>query len=293
MHEVVRAGLAWTRSTLQRIYRLLEMSWRHLREAQSTGAGWVIRKCPWIKTRLLLSERLITWFVFGSAVLLLASKILKLDSFMDNAAYYYFFSTVAQSLASAFGFLVAVALYRLKTIEEGMEIDLGEVIERTELKVEKEILRRMNRCHFWDNMEQYIKEEDIERIPCDDVKSLVSSCWKNFRLGVEKVARLRVELVDTLGLTSLVIGSSVFLIPLSRYLKPDDCLKGFPKLALFLLCTLGFLACRCLWWYWDIAMHITDRKPRDYYKRSGLGTCATLTNITVSTESREQDNPSQ
>jgi hypothetical protein len=61
---------------------------------------------------------------------------------------------------------------------------------------------------------------------------------------------------------------------------------------MILLYVLVFLACRCLWFYWDIAKHLTDRKPRDIYvsvgamsSSSAFGISAALGTPSVKTDS--------
>jgi hypothetical protein len=48
---------------------------------------------------------------------------------MDSNGFYYTLSTIAQTLAGAFAFLVAVVLYRLEAIKEGRP-GLQEELER-------------------------------------------------------------------------------------------------------------------------------------------------------------------
>ena len=52
----------------------------------------------------------------------------QLWKFIDVNTYYYSYSTIAQTLAGAFAFLVAVALFRMGNIDSEMERAINEVI---------------------------------------------------------------------------------------------------------------------------------------------------------------------
>ena len=91
-----------------------------------------------------------------TTTLLLADYLVQLRNRLDVNTYYYAFSTIAQSLASAFAFLVAVALHRMRAIEDGLEVNLEEVIEHARHGQSVDLLRRKNRCHFWDDMERVV-----------------------------------------------------------------------------------------------------------------------------------------
>ena len=225
-----------------------------------------------IRLRFMSPKRMDILFVVIASLLVIMDLGFHLGERLDINVYYYTFSTISQSLASAFAFLVAVALYRMQTIENELETALGEVIQHAVHGKDVHFLMRKNRCRSWEDMDQYIRQEHIDAIPGDDVKSLMSSNWKFFWQGRKTLEALKSELVRALQLTSVVIGSSIALIPISQILKSN---RGGSHLGslmtLFILYVLVFLACQCLWFYWDIARHLTDRKPRDIYLTAETG----------------------
>ena len=185
---------------------------------------------------------------------------------MEINTYYYSYSTIAQSLASAFAFLVAVALYRMESLERDVENALNEVLDQCTPAGQGEFLRRKNKCHDWEDIETYVTDTKIELISDNELKGFISTNWRYFKEGKQKLRDLKTKLVQTLLLTSVVIGSSIALIPLSRLLGPDQStLNVGATIALVLLVVIIFYTCRCLRNYWDIAKRLTERKPRNIY----------------------------
>jgi len=237
-------------SLLKKAKPFFQEGWRLLNFAFSRASSWLLSKCPWIEIILLLSETWMKTFLMITTTLLLADYLVQLRNRLDVNTYYYAFSTIAQSLASAFAFLVAVALHRMRAIEDGLEVNLEEVIEHALHGQSVDLLRRKNRCHFWDDMERDIKDSHIVSIQDDAVSSHTWTSWKSFQLGKEALEALRLELVGTLRLTSLVIAFCVFSIPLSKLLNREPpCSWFWPVLSLLILFTVSFLSFKCLWLY--------------------------------------------
>ncbi len=228
------------------------------------------------RLRMMSPKRLDILFVVIASLLVMLDLFFRLRERLDITAYYYVFSTISQSLASAFAFLVAVAIYRMQTIENEMETALGEVIQHAAHGKDVNFLMRKNRCRSWEDMDQYIRQEHIDAIVGDEVKSLMSSNWRFFRQGRETLETLESELVRALQLTSIVIGSSIGLIPISQILKANQGYSSGSFMSMVFLYVVVFLACRCLWFYWDVAKHLTDRKPRDVY---GSGEAISLSRV--------------
>ena len=147
---------------------LLLKGWKLLGIALSSATSWTERI-------FLPSRTLVTAFVIIATALLMADYLVQLRNRIDVNAYYYAFSTIAQALASAFGFLVAVALYRMKAIEDGMELEFSQVIDHVADANDRDILQRMNRCHFWDDIDSFVSQAAIDALPSDKHKSLSRS----------------------------------------------------------------------------------------------------------------------
>jgi hypothetical protein len=185
---------------------------------------------------------------------------------LDATTYFYTFSTISQTLAGAFGFLVAVALYRLQSIEQEMERALAEVYPYAAIGDHQAFMAMKNRSHDWDDIEQYIDQKAIDAYLGDHMKSILSTNWNYFKLGKESLSTLTTELVATLRLTSVVISGCLGLMPTSQLLTTAQGRShNGAFIAMLAMLVVISLACRCLWRYWDIAKHLTDRKPRHHY----------------------------
>ena len=236
----------------------------HNRLPLSLQAKWN-RLNGWIKI-----ASCVVLFVCGIVLLTYCyNKIYKLDA----NTYYYLYRTIAQSLASAFAFLVAVTLYRMEYLERSVENALHEVIQHAHAD-HVNLLTRKARAHDWEDIDNYITDDTINNIHPDEMKSFVSTNWRYFREGKQNLETLKHQLVKTLRLTSLVIGSSLALIPFSRILQPEQSSESVNAGTLFsvlLLVAMIFLACRCLFKYWEIARRLTDRKPKNIYMTVSTG----------------------
>jgi hypothetical protein len=217
--------------------------------------------------------RPILWFVFLIICLIIPLALYwQFWNDLDATTYFYTFSTISQTLAGAFGFLVAVALYRIGSMEGEMGAALAEVIPYAATADNQGFLQMKNRSRDWDDIEKYIDQKQIDAHPSDEVKSVVSTNWNYFKMGKETLSNLKIELVGTLRLTSIVIACCLVLMPVCQLLTTDQgkTFRG-PFVAMVLLIVVIILACRCLWRYWDIAKHLTDRKPRHFYMSVASG----------------------
>ena len=259
---------SWLHSITAKFLLAARRTGAELQDYYSSIVTWILRNLPWIESRFLFSRGWLTSFLAFFGLLLLADFYLQLRNRIDVNTYYYTFSTIAQSLASAFGFLVAVGLYRISAMETGMELEMNQVIDHVGDSNEVNILRRMNECHYWDDMDRFVSQDAIDKLPSDTIKTLVSTSWRNFKRGREEVAVLKIALVSALRLTSITIASSVLLIPVSKSFnqEPGNGFSSVPSLSMFALFGLSFLSCRCLGCYWEIGSRLTDRKPRDIYR---------------------------
>ena len=184
---------------------------------------------------------------------------------IDINTFYYSLSTISQTLAGAFAFLAAVALFRMQSIEGDIERSFREVIPYA--PDHRPLLEVMNRSHDWHDLDRYVPQEKIDAIPDDGLKGAASTNLNVVKTGLDTLSDLKSELVDTLRLTSIVIGSSLVGIPVCQILKTTkqgQLIRG-PFLAMVVLSAILWGACQCLKRYWDIAKHLTDRRPRHIY----------------------------
>ena len=155
---------------------------------------------------------------------MLVATVLRWDFWNDNDicinTYYYSLSTISQTLAGAFAFLAAVAIFRMQCIEGDMERSFCEVISAVHLDSHhRDFLKVMNRSHDWHDLDHYVTQEMINAIPDDDLKGTISTNLNVVKTGLDTLSELKSELVDTLRLTSIVIGSSLVGIPVCQILK--------------------------------------------------------------------------
>jgi hypothetical protein len=186
---------------------------------------------------------------------------------IDTNTYYYSLSTISQTLAGAFAFLAAVALFRMQSIEGDMERSFRVVIPYA--PDHRVLLQMMNRSHDWHDLDRYVPQEKIDAISDDGLKGAVSTNLNAVKTGLNTLSDLKSELVDTLRLTSIVIGSSLVGIPVCQILKTKQgqliLIPGGPFLAMVVLLAILLPACLCLKRYWDIAKHLADTRPRHIY----------------------------
>ena len=150
--------------------------------------------------------------VIGLAVacpFVLVATVLRWDLWndIDTNTYYYSLSTISQTLAGAFAFLAAVALFRMQSIEGDMERSFRVVIPYA--PDHRVLLQMMNRSHDWHDLDRYVPQEKIDAISDDGLKGDVSTNLNAVKTGLNTLSDLKSELVDTLRLTSIVIGSSL------------------------------------------------------------------------------------
>jgi hypothetical protein len=228
----------------------LTNNWRSLGKPKQLAVLGLVLACSFV-----LLATLFRWFFWDD---------------VDINTFYYTLSTISQTLAGAFAFLVAVALFRMQSIESDMERALAEVIPYAVDSDHARLLHMKNRSHDWQDVDRYVRQETIDALPSDELKSAVSTNWNAVKMGRDTLSGLKMELVETLRLTSIVIGSSVVGIPLCQLLKTSrsQLIQG-PYISTVILAMILLLSCLCLWSYWHIAKHLADRRPRHIYVSVG------------------------
>jgi hypothetical protein len=107
--------------------------------AESSSPSWRLRLTTWRQKCQKFVERAWqklcssdTHFTLGfvglaSCLIVPLSFLWRFWDDLNDTTYFYTFSTISQTLAGAFGFLVAVALHRIASIEGEMEKALNDV----------------------------------------------------------------------------------------------------------------------------------------------------------------------
>jgi hypothetical protein len=240
---------------------------REIRRHSGSAKNQLIKRLGF----LLDDKGFVYAFMLGLPALASMDYFLNLRTYIDINSYYYTFSTIAQSLASAFGFLAAVAVYRMQALERDVEVALDEVMRYFPVTPLTDYYKGLNRTHFWDGMENVFTEDRISQMRCsDDLKTHISTNLRVFTEGRQDLKTLRVEIVNALCLTSLCISLGFILISVNQLLKVSISHSSLgPFLALLALYCLLLLSCRCLWFYWDIAKEISKPRGRNIYASVG------------------------
>jgi hypothetical protein len=171
-----------------------------------------------------------------------------------ETACYYLFSTVSQTLASAFGFLVAVALYRIQAIEGDLAKRFAERDSFWRVKIEQDAYSRAKRRRDWPVVADAL--ENASEVPYLEASPATAR---------EHERKLKVELVDdlkelvaikatlrqSLMLTAGTIVVSMFLIASTPKFSCITWL-AVPALALAIAASIG-----CLWMYSRLVIGVT------------------------------------
>ena len=221
----------------------------------------------WLTVLMLIELAIwLLWLAFTGRYVLL-------DRLIDDTTYFYAYSTISQSLASAFGFLVTVAVYRITSTEQGMERDITEVIEKVKQGPDESFLKMKARCHDWEDMDDFISQDDVESWRSNnELKGVISTSYRAFVESRKGVASLKKDLVSAFAYTTATIALSITMIPVSRLLRSAELgLLVGPLVAAMLLFVVIYYTFHCLNAYWHIISRLTDRRLRDIYASVGSG----------------------
>jgi hypothetical protein len=198
----------------------------------------------------------------------------------DLNAYYYAYSTIAQTLAGAFGFLVAVVLYQMQRLESEMEAAVIEVIDLIGCTSSRgHITRRHAKCHDWEKVNESLTTLCHERATkeprLDDAARAFTGVQLNFLiLAHRKLEAIPGRIRTALLGTSIVIASCFLLIALTPIISLFGTWLGVP----FLVIVLGGSS-YCLRSYWRMARRLVEQKPKVRYSTSANGHRAGSINI--------------
>jgi hypothetical protein len=142
----------------------------------------------------------------------------------DLSVFYYTYSTIAQTLGGAFGFLVAVALYRLQAIKAGMP------------KLEDEVRAK-------------VAILEVEHVTLTTVKEKLIAAQRGRITAAEaQMGRIRKGLLLSLIATSITIALCFVLMPLTGL----DRLPSVLMTQILMWAVVAF-ALICLIWYCVLA----------------------------------------
>ena len=184
----------------------------------SDGGHSPVAKAPrlWSKILLCWSVKTATYdrrVVAASIVAIVAIVLLIVVQIRSTAALdsacYYTFSTVCQTLAGAFGFLVAIALYRVQGIDQMLYNNcLSWTAGWGLLEVDSLRLAR-----DWPRIAEMLRK--IENPPQPGIRAPLDISKAKFLSLVGQLQAVKDDLRHSLELTGLTIGVSLVMIPLT------------------------------------------------------------------------------
>ena len=182
----------------------------------------------------------------------------------DFSAFYYTYSTIAQTLAGAFAFLVAVVLYQLQTLANRMESTGQSLVSL--YPGDTDVIGRRISCHDWEEAIPFFEKGDFSGRG-DDLRSFVDTQVRFLKDGVAKTTAIQAQIRRSMLATGIVVVCCFGLISLTAFLPT------VVRWALLVLTLAG--AAYCLWTYWRLGNKIVERKPRVIYASAGSSFGAT------------------
>ena len=165
---------------------------------------------------------------------------------VEISVYFYTYSTIAQTLAGAFGFLVAVVLFLIQGISAHVSNCAAALVANS--PADRNRLRQLQSGGRWDEMISLHADAGQQDPALTSATNLFTDeQFQEMRRGVVRLANVRRELSRSMYLTGVVILASIVAMPLtSFFLSPHDpmavtlltatviaamfCIRGYLKL---------------------------------------------------------------
>jgi hypothetical protein len=133
-----------------------------------------------------------------------------------SSAYFYTYSTIAQTLAGAFGFLVAVVLYLIQGIHSHITNCAAALVANS--PADRNRLRQLQSGGRWDEMIRLHAEAGQQNpVLTDDMNRYTDEQFQDMRREVARLGRIRRELSSSMFMTGLVILAAIVAIPLTAF----------------------------------------------------------------------------
>ncbi|MFN7769257.1 MAG: hypothetical protein ACK5UC_18820 [Planctomycetaceae bacterium] len=169
---------------------------------------------------------------------------------MDHSVYFYTYSTIAQTLAGAFGFLVAAVVFRLQAISAQVDQFAEQVLRSSPADPGK--LREIHVAADWNRLiSLHAGQNQMNPRLSREQNELMDLQFQQLRHGVRLLSRLKSALFASLYVTGPVILMAIAAMPITQFcLGPDD------PLAVALLTACILAAGYCLWNYFRLMMQV-------------------------------------
>jgi hypothetical protein len=135
---------------------------------------------------------------------------------VDIAVYFYTYSTIAQTLAGAFGFLVAVVLYLIQGINRHISNCAATLVANS--PADRNRLRQLHDGSRWDEMIRLHAEAGQQNPALTSETNLFTDeQFQEMRREVLRLANVRRELARSMYMTGIVILVSIAGMPLTAF----------------------------------------------------------------------------
>jgi hypothetical protein len=135
---------------------------------------------------------------------------------LDHTVYFYTYSTIAQTLAGAFGFLVAVVLYLMQGINVHISSCAATLVANS--SADRNRLRQLQSSGKWDEM-IHLHAGAGQQNPAltGETNRYTDDQFQEMRREVLRLTTIRRELNRSMFMTGLVILASIVAMPLTAF----------------------------------------------------------------------------
>ena len=141
---------------------------------------------------------------------------------VDIAVYFYTYGTIAQTLAGAFGFLVAVVLFLIQGINAHISHCAAALVSHS--LADRNRLRQLQSGSRWDELIRLHAEAGQQNPALTaDENRFTEDQFQEMRREVLRLTNIRRELSRSMFMTGLVILTSIIAMPLTAFFfSPKD-----------------------------------------------------------------------
>ncbi len=190
---------------------------------------------------------------------------------IDETTLYYLFSTIAQTLAGAFGILGVFAMYKLQSIENTCK-GIGDTIIQSHCRTKhlpEVYMSYSNRDWnaFRESIKKYMAEHnDLHKKPefrvCYELDEKTISRYSGMLLrSISNRTKIKKQIISALKLTIITISYSVLVLPFST------AVAHYQSLTIVLTATVIMLSIKCLLDYSSLVLNALGLK--DGVKKKG------------------------
>jgi hypothetical protein len=169
---------------------------------------------------------------------------------VDISVYFYTYSTIAQTLAGAFGFLVAVVLYLI----QGINVHIGNCAATlvANSPADRNRLRQLQSGGRWDEMIRLHAEAGQQNAALSsETNRYTDEQFQEMRKEVVRLSKIRRELSGSMFMTGLVILASIIGMPLTAF-----CFRPTAPTAVSLLTVTIIAAMFCIRGYLKLMVNV-------------------------------------